>query len=275
MKAIPSQQKEINCHTKTRLKKIGCDPTELGEYADPSRSDCRKYKGYWTAEETPEGKRLEQRGMMCSRQCKYQYQGQDLPRTVQVKCRCRGRVCGYVFKMRKVWTGDKWKDWGAKDTEGNYYVDRRGVPSKQETCQEPVLGSGEGSGEEIEDLFEDLFGEPEGPACTTIEGTLVQDQPCNPIWSEWGEWGCDGNCPNSINWKRTRSCRHKYLQDGTWDTVEINRQPCVDLSLENGRVAEDEQTEQRPGGYWVNTLTGWVYVDNGIGHVCINPECGA
>ena len=88
-----------------------------------------KFKGYVVNEE---GKRLEKKNNRCHRQCKLQFQGEDLPQTVPVRCKCSGTNCGYQFKMKGVFK--KWKNWGDKDEEGNYYVDQNGVPSKQQAC---------------------------------------------------------------------------------------------------------------------------------------------
>ena len=117
---------------KTLIKPVvGCDPADLGEYADLTPETClsNKYKGYVVNEE---GKRLEKKNNWCHRQCKFQFQGENLPQTVPVRCKCAGKNCFYQFKMKGVFKG--WKNWGDKDEQENYYVDLNGVPSKQLAC---------------------------------------------------------------------------------------------------------------------------------------------
>ena len=151
------------------MKKIyGCDPTALGEYQDISKDTCKRYKGY----EIYGDQKLEKKNNLCSRQCKHQHNGKDLPDTVQVKCKCKkdkqtgSQNCKYVFKMKGIFK--KWKSWGETDSEGNYYVDKNGIPSKQAECV---------SSAEI--------------------GT----------WSEWGAEGpCEGNCPQDSFHRRRRTC---------------------------------------------------------------------
>ena len=112
-------------------------------------------------------KKLEKKNNWCSRQCKHQFNGEDLPRTVDVKCKCVGENCHYEFKMKGVFK--KWKTWGSTDDEGNYYVDQNGVPSKQELCG-------------------------------AVPG----------VWSEWGDFSCQGTCPQNSFIKRTRECSNDH-----------------------------------------------------------------
>ena len=100
----------------------------MGEYEDITEETCLRYKGYIM----DGSKKLEKKNNWCSRQCKHQFNGEDLPRTVDVKCKCVGENCHYEFRMKGVFK--KWKTWGSTDDEGNYYVDKNGVPSKQELC---------------------------------------------------------------------------------------------------------------------------------------------
>ena len=101
----------------------------MGEYIDIAKKTCKKYRGYTVYGD----KKLEKKNNLCARQCKYQHNGEDLPATVQVKCKCKkNKNCGYVFKMKGVFKG--WKSWGATDSDSNYFVDKNGVPSKQAEC---------------------------------------------------------------------------------------------------------------------------------------------
>ena len=87
------------------------------------------FKGYVVNEE---GKRLEKKNNWCNRQCKYKFKGKDLPQTIPVRCKCEGTDCSYQFKMKGVFK--KWRTWGDKDDQGNFFVDQNGVPSKQLEC---------------------------------------------------------------------------------------------------------------------------------------------
>ena len=87
------------------------------------------FKGYVINEE---GKRLEKKNNWCNRQCKYKFKGKDLPQTIPVRCKCEGTDCSYQFKMKGVFK--KWRTWGDKDDQGNFFVDQNGVPSKQLEC---------------------------------------------------------------------------------------------------------------------------------------------
>ena len=119
-------------YIKTHAKAVvGCDPADLGKYADITEELClkNKFKGYAV---NAEGKRLEKKNNWCHRQCKHQFQGEDLPQTVPVRCKCSGSNCSYQFKMKGVFK--KWKTWGDQDEDGNYWVDKDGVPSKQLAC---------------------------------------------------------------------------------------------------------------------------------------------
>ena len=91
--------------------------------------------------------------------------------------------------MRGVFKG--WKKWGDKDENGNYYVDKNGVPSKQEQCNEE-------------------------PECT------VGGVPCAPEWEEWSQWSCQGSCPENSVKKRHRVCRDSNTQ------TPLDLEECVD-----------------------------------------------
>ena len=67
--------------------------------------------------------------------------------------------------MRGIFRG--WGTWGDRDENGNYYVDKNGVPSKQATCRA---------------------------------------EPAVPIWTEWSDYSCSGSCPEDSFQKRTRKC---------------------------------------------------------------------
>ena len=64
----------------------------------------------------------------------------------------------------------RWQTWGATDKDGNYFVDKNGVPSKQKNCGAPPL-----------------------------RGT----------WTEWGDFSCQGSCTEDSFIKRTRTCVDK------------------------------------------------------------------
>ena len=144
----------------------------MGEYKDIAQATCKKYRGY----KVYKGKRLEKQNNLCSRQCKFQHDGEELPATVQVKCKCKmNKNCGYVFKMKGVFKG--WMSWGATDSWGNFYVDKKGVPSKQAQCIDP---NGIGT------------------------------------WSEWSAEGpCEGTCPDNSFHKHRRTCSNGNCDNGS------------------------------------------------------------
>ena len=68
--------------------------------------------------------------------------------------------------MKGVFNG--WKSWGAIDSNGDYYVDQNGAPSKQAKC---------------------------------VDSTEVGS------WSEWSAEGpCEGSCPDVSFHKHYRTC---------------------------------------------------------------------
>ena len=98
----------------------------MGEYKNISKETCKKYRGYKVFRD----RKLEKKNNLCTRQCKYQHNGEDLPATVQVKCKCKkNKNCGYVFKVKSVSENGgvtkAWRSWGAGhpwDDEGEFYI---------------------------------------------------------------------------------------------------------------------------------------------------------